>query len=35
MIVLARNLFEIPAEEIGETEVRLTVFNGQVVYAAG
>jgi predicted amidohydrolase YtcJ len=32
LIVLDRNFFEIPAEEIAETRVLLTVVGGQVVY---
>ena len=32
MAVLSRNLFEIPAEEIGDTHVRLTICNGRVVF---
>ena len=32
MIVLNHNLLEIPKTEIHETEVRRTVFKGQVVY---
>lgn len=35
LIVLSRNLFEIPPEEIPEAEVELTVFNGEVVYRRG
>ena len=34
MIVLDRNLFEIPAEQIGETQVLRTVLEGRVVYSA-
>jgi predicted amidohydrolase YtcJ len=34
LVVLARNLFEIPPDEIAATEVALTVFDGQVVYQA-
>ncbi len=34
MIVLDSNLFEIPATEIGQTNVLLTIFNGVVVYDA-
>jgi len=33
--VLDRNLFEIPAERIGDVRVRLTILDGQVIYAAG
>ena len=32
MIVLDRNLFEIPATEIGTTRVLRTIFNGSVVF---
>jgi len=32
LVVLSRNLFEIPAEEINETQVDLTLFDGEVVY---
>jgi predicted amidohydrolase YtcJ len=32
IIVLSRNLFEIPPAEIAETTVDLTIFDGQVVY---
>jgi predicted amidohydrolase YtcJ len=34
MVVLSRNLFEIPLAEIAETRVEMTVFAGQVVYRA-
>ena len=34
MIVLSQNLFEIPPAEIGEVEVNLTIFGGQIVYEA-
>jgi len=34
MIVLARDIFGIPPEEIAETEVDLTVFDGRVVFRA-
>ena len=34
-IVLDRNLFEVPATEVGETKVLKTVFEGKVVYEAG
>ena len=33
-IVLDRNLFEVPVDDIGETVVLQTVFEGRVVYAA-
>jgi predicted amidohydrolase YtcJ len=32
MIVLDRNLFEIPAENIGGTQVVRTIFEGNTVY---
>ena len=34
MIVLSRDIFEIPPEEIAETEVDLTIFDGRVVFRA-
>ncbi len=34
MIVLSHNIFEIPADHIKETTVRLTIFDGQIVYQA-
>ena len=34
MIILERNLFEIPADEIGQTGVDMTIFAGEVVYQA-
>jgi predicted amidohydrolase YtcJ len=34
LVVLARDLFAIPAEEIGETRVLLTVFDGRIVHRA-
>ena len=34
LIVLDRNLFEIPAEEINEALIELTLFDGEVVYEA-
>jgi hypothetical protein len=33
--VLDRNLFEIPAEEIADIRVLLTVVGGKVVYQSG
>lgn len=33
MIVLSRNLFEIPPAEIAQVKVELTIFAGQVVYS--
>lgn len=35
MIVLSQNLFEIPPAEIAEVGVKLTIFDGRVVYRAG
>jgi len=35
LIVLDRNLFDIPATEINQAKVLLTLFNGQVVYQSG
>jgi predicted amidohydrolase YtcJ len=32
MVVLSQDLFRIPAENIADTEVLMTVFNGKVVY---
>ncbi len=32
LVVLSRNIFEIPPEEIQKTEVKMTVFNGKVIY---
>ena len=34
-IILDRNLFEIPVEEIGETRVLRTIFEGEVVHHSG
>ncbi len=34
LIMLARNIFEIPPAEIAETRVDLTIFDGRVVYRA-
>ena len=34
-IVLDRNLFEVPTDDIGDTVVLKTVFEGHVVYEAG
>ena len=34
LIVLDRNLFEVPAEDIGATEVLLTIFQGEIVHTA-
>ena len=33
MIVLDRNLFEIPVEDIVSTKVLFTIFEGKIVYA--
>jgi predicted amidohydrolase YtcJ len=35
LIVLSRDILSIPAEEITDTEVELTLFGGRPVYAAG
>lgn len=35
LVVLGRNLFEIPADEIADTPVELTMVGGRVVYAQG
>ena len=32
LVVLSRNIFEIPAEEIKDVEVLTTIFNGRIVY---
>lgn len=32
LVVLTKNLFEIPPDKIRETEVQLTIFNGKIVY---
>ena len=32
IVVLDRNLFEIPATEINEASVRFTIFDGEIVY---
>ena len=32
LVVLSRNIFEIPPEEIQKTEVKMTVFNEKVIY---
>ena len=32
LVVLDRNIFAIPPEEIGQVKVRLTVFDGRIVY---
>ena len=34
MIVLEKNLFEIPATDISSSKVQLTIFDGKVVYDA-
>jgi predicted amidohydrolase YtcJ len=31
-VVLNQNLFEVPEEAIGDTEVLMTLFEGRVVY---
>ena len=35
LVVLDRNLFEIPVSEISDAEVLVTVFDGDIVYRAG
>ena len=32
LVVLERNLFDIPAEEIGDVKVLMTMFEGKAVY---
>jgi len=32
LIILSHNIFDIPPAEITETQVELTVFDGQIVY---
>lgn len=32
LVVLDKNLFEIPAAKIAETKETVTIFNGEVVY---
>ncbi|NOR54166.1 MAG: amidohydrolase family protein [Candidatus Aminicenantes bacterium] len=32
LVVLSRNIFEIPPEDIPKTEVKITIFNGRVLY---
>jgi predicted amidohydrolase YtcJ len=32
IVVLDRNLFEIPAHEINEASVRFTIFDGEIIY---
>jgi hypothetical protein len=32
LVVLDRNLFEIPEEEINQAQVELTLFDGDIVY---
>jgi len=32
MVVLSHNLFSIPGEEIKDTRVLMTIFDGKVVY---
>jgi hypothetical protein len=31
-VVLSRNIFEIPPEEIQSAEIKMTIFNGKVIY---
>jgi predicted amidohydrolase YtcJ len=35
LVVLDRDIFTVPPEEIGETTVRLTVFDGKIVFGGG
>jgi hypothetical protein len=35
LVVLDRDIFTIPPEEIGEAKVRLTVFDGKIVFGGG
>ena len=35
IIVLDRNIFDVPAGDVGETNVLLTLFEGEPVYASG
>jgi len=35
LVVLDRDIFEVPPEEIGSAKVRLTVFDGKIVFGAG
>jgi predicted amidohydrolase YtcJ len=32
LVVLSRNIFKIPPEEIKKTEVKMTILNGKVIY---
>ncbi len=32
LIVLSRNIFKIQPDEIQKTEVKMTIFNGKVIY---
>lgn len=32
LVVLSKNIFTIPPEEIQETEIKMTIFNGEVIY---
>jgi predicted amidohydrolase YtcJ len=32
LVVLSRNIFKIPPEEIHKTEVKMTIFNGRVIF---
>ena len=32
LVVLSRNIFMIPPEEIQKTEIKMTIFNGKVIY---
>jgi ribosomal 50S subunit-associated protein YjgA (DUF615 family) len=32
LVVLSRNIFKIQPDEIQKTEVKMTIFNGKVIY---
>lgn len=32
MVVLSRDLFKVPMDEIKDVEVEMTIFDGQIVY---
>ena len=35
LIVLDRNLFDVPLDQIGDTQVHATLFEGRCVYQVG